>query len=215
MKFIKSFKLFESKENQINTLIEDIRIECQKLGVKMILENEEKVDLPGSNVKSSGYFDSENQILAVGVKKKIDDWLIILIHESCHMDQWAENSKIWQDYINCEYDIWGWLEGSTELNQSELKNGINASKNLELDCEKRAVEKIKEYKLDNLINIDEYIKKSNSYVLFYNYMLKYKKWYNKPPYEIKDIIDIMPNNFNINYDELTEEMEKKFHLTVE
>lgn len=215
MKWLKSFRIFENS-NSIDNLINDIKDKCDKLKVKMLLENEEKVNLPGGdNMKSSGYFDSDEKILAVGTKKPLNDWIIILIHESCHMDQWSENSKIWQEYMNCEYDIWGWLEGTVELNEKELKLGIQASRNLELDCEKRASEKIKFYNLENIINIDEYIQKSNSYILFYNYMLKYKKWYNKPPYEIREIINIMPKTFDIDYDDLTEEIEKLYHLSVE
>jgi hypothetical protein len=100
---------------------------------------------------------------------------------------------------------------------NNIDNEIRTSIIVEVDCEKRTVEKIKKYGLDSIINIDEYIQKSNAYVLFYLWMRKNRKWYTigKEPYNIPDVVSVMPKTFDIDYTELSPDILDAFdHLQI-
>jgi translation elongation factor EF-1beta len=127
------------------------------------------------------------------------------------MDQWIEKVPEWTENAGMD-NIEKWLGGDNNVNMNNIDNEIRTSMIVEVDCERRTVEKIKKYGLQSLINIDEYIKKSNAYVLFYLWMRKNRKWYTvgKEPYNIPEIINIMPNKFDIDYSKMTPEIEKKF-----
>ena len=77
---------------------------------------------------------------------------------------------------------------------------------MELDCERVAIGVIEKHLLP--IDIPEYCKKANAYVHFYNLMKETRKWYSigKEPYNIKEIVDIMPDNLDDDCTVFTEEM---------
>jgi hypothetical protein len=64
---------------------------------------------------------------------------------------------------------------------------------MELDCEKRSVAKIKQFKLP--INIKEYIQKANAYIFFYRALSKTRKWTtkDKSPYTVEAVWKKMPS----------------------
>jgi hypothetical protein len=50
------------------------------------------------------------------------------------------------------------------------------------------------------IYINDYIRRANSYVFFYELVFKYRQWYrNLAPYEIPKIIDIMEPTWHCDY----------------
>lgn len=65
---------------------------------------------------------------------------------------------------------------------------------------------------DNYGYVEEYIQKSNAYILFYRWMHKTRKWYEigKEPYNIKEIVSQMPTTFNVDYTKLTPKLERVF-----
>jgi translation elongation factor EF-1beta len=127
------------------------------------------------------------------------------------MDQWVEKVPEWTENVGMD-NIEKWLNGDDSVNMNNIDNEIRTSIIVEVDCEKRTVEKIKKYGLDSIINIDEYIQKSNAYVLFYLWMRKNRKWYTigKEPYNIPDVVDIMPKTFDIDYTILDSNIEKTY-----
>jgi hypothetical protein len=74
------------------------------------------------------------------------------------------------------------------------------------------VEKIKKWSLDKIIDTEEYIQKSNAYILFYLWMKKNRSWYTigKEPYNIDEIVSIMPKTFDIDYTKLEPKIEEVF-----
>jgi hypothetical protein len=60
--------------------------------------------------------------------------------------------------------------------------------------------------------VDLYIRKSNAYVLFYNYMKISRKWSNpdNAPYRNKNIIEAMSDKFDMDYENLSEELIELF-----
>jgi hypothetical protein len=108
----------------------------------------------------------------------------IYVHEFSHMQQKIEGSKLW------EYDssfFWNSLaKNKTEINCWENVLGIIA---LERDCEKRALKHSKKW---NLFNNEEYIKRTNLYLCFYQYVFLKRKWPNSTTIYIPDLIELMP-----------------------
>lgn len=178
--------------------LEIIKAECEKNGVKYLFPNTEKVKLDvWGDIECSGYFqDQPEAILACAIGKPIEKWYEILIHESCHMDQWIENDVLWTNQYangrNCDKGMEEWLGGKI-MPVEEYSYYVKTMQALEVDCEKRSVRKI----LDLGIGIDvkEYIKRANAYMFFYTVMLFTHKWCDVAPYDVPEIIELMPDHF--------------------
>ena len=161
------------------------------LGVKVILSPTEKVLY--ENILCSGYFTDKTDPPTLAVATKRPDWILIFLHESQHMEQWSEKlspkgielwnrSKIAWDFIT------EWLDGK-EID--DISDHIDIAQHLEIDCEKRTVKILNQMKIPIL----RYIQNCNSYLLYYPYMKAYRKWYSKPPYDFKELVDMMPEHF--------------------
>lgn len=183
-------------------LIRDVYFTAKSNGVKFHISNDEKIGYPpDGKMQVSGYFmgdENKNEPelgLAVGGFKH--DWLLILLHESCHMDQWLGKSSIWSNGQIAGKDVYDlleeWINGK-EMSEWEISKVIKSCIDIELDCEKRTVEKIRNYELLNIDKV-EYIQKANSYIMFYGAILKNRKWYVKAPYMDKNVWMRMPKAF--------------------
>jgi hypothetical protein len=174
----------------IKQLIGDIANKCIENKIDFRLEFVNRVDT--ENLPCSGYFDEKSLVVATN-KDNYREWLDVLIHESCHLDQFSEKSNIWKSDSTSLSIVEAWINGkkvSEERKISGFKNTIM----LELDCEQRTVKKIKKYEIP--INKKEYIQKANAYLFSYLYALNYKKWY-PTPYENPKIWKKMPTSFLI------------------
>lgn len=171
------------------SLIADIVLKClkHKISFKLIAEPHVLVN----KIKCSGYFDEEDRELAVATNKKENDWLLILIHESCHLDQFLQKEPIWKNGEDGIGIIDEWLDGKS-YKEKELIKALNDTILLELDCEKKSVKKIKKYKLK--INTIEYTQKANAYLFSYWATYRDKKWY-PFPYNNPKIYKNMPTKF--------------------
>ena len=191
------------KRKSIKDFLSDLVQLCLKSNVEFKLMNKSKV--PVSGLPCNGYFEGgeENGALVVASRKPIKEWLPILVHESCHLDQWLEDKEKFMKDDGVEL-IDEWLNGKN-VNRRRLELAIRASKKLELDCEKRSVKKMKKYNLP----IDEktYIQMANTYIYFYNWVLENRLWVpkNKKLY-IKEIYSFAPTEFQSNYRKTPEEL---------
>ncbi len=184
--------------------IKHVKSECKKYGIKCDLRRTKYVRLSG-NIKCSGYFDEDEPALVCSMNRP--DSLEILAHEFGHLTQWIEQIDLWKKCMKSMPLVDDWLSGKDVPN---IKKHLAASRDLELDNEKRAVKIIKKFELD--IDIQRYIKKANAYVLFYNYMLATRKWGtpNNSPYKNKRLIEAMPGHFRMNYNSIPKRIEKIF-----
>ena len=190
--------------DRIKYFIAFVKAECRKEGVKCDLRNTSYVKISNS-IKASGYFDENVPTLVCSMGRK--DSIEILVHEYCHLTQWRERIPLWVEAEISMNLIDEWLSGKEVKN---IKKHIEISRDLELDNEKRAVNTIKEFNLP--INLDNYIRKANSYVHFYNYMLISRRWATptKSPYTNKRLLESMSTKFNMNYKKLPKRIEKIF-----
>ena len=162
----------------------------------------------------SGHFsDYPKPCLTVNSNDKISDWLPIFVHESCHKDQYLEDTDIWNKKIGNEYDALEifdmWLEHHVELEQQQLKSVLDIIVQVELDCELRSVEKIQKYNLD--ININEYIQKANSYIWYYHAVAHTRKYSDlDSPYVNSKVWNKMPLDFSKNYSKISSKLLKLY-----
>jgi len=184
--------------------INHVKKTCKIYGIKCSLRKSGYVKMDG-NVRCSGWFDEENKELVVAINRP--DWIEILAHEYSHLTQWVEQIKVWKQAEKSLGIVWEWLDGENHRN---IAKHISVARDLELDNEKRSVNVIKTFQLN--VNIDEYIRKANAYVIFYNWMRKTRRWSkpNNSPYKNQRLKAAMSTKFNMKYKELTPKIEKIF-----
>lgn len=205
----KSKKLIDALPPEGKKLIEDITISCLKHGISLRIYDTKSM---GNNL---GYFDEDSKLLMVCTGRKEENhWLGVLIHESCHMDQWIEGSLISKKWGESP-DIEAWLSGA-KWRKAQVSDVIKKTISLELDCEKRSVAKIDKYKLGYLINRDMYIKQANFYLYIIKALQVFRKWpkTNRPKSWNDRVYSMMPPYFRKSYAEypegFLEELKKMF-----
>ena len=167
-----------------DNFIAETKAIAKENGVSIRFGRGKRIRLPVQGL-ANGSFDGEE--LAVAVGKSKSDWLPIMVHESCHMDQCLEKSKFWVKNLDASYDkIELYLAGEEVPGIAKALNIVVA---LEADCERRACEKIKKYQL---MSVEKYAQLANSYLLFHKAIFKYRKWYHIAPYELPRIWRRMP-----------------------
>lgn len=192
--------------DNISRFKKDLRAKCKKHKVKLQLIDAPSIPFGGNkNINVSGYFDSGELVLVVATKKDKKEWLEILIHESCHLDQYIENCKHWQDQEICEVDVNAildlWLNKHIEMTDKQIQPVIKKIIDCERDCDLRAIEKIKKYKLDDIIDLKRYTQKSNAYHLSYYAVRKLRRWNIKfkAAYQVEEVLKMFPTTMRKDY----------------
>lgn len=181
--------------NIMKMVISDCILDMTKYNIKIILSNTKSVVFGlDSNDKSNGYFCDDPKEFVVAINKPQKQWIPTFLHEYNHFLQWKENSKYWNNCKDGFLDYW--LSGHN-ISDRVVNRGINSMIDLELDCEKRTVDMIKRLNLP--INLDWYIKTANAYVLYYNILKESRQWYIIAPYDVKEILDSVPNYWLDDY----------------
>ena len=131
----------------------------------------------------SGYF-SDDELLCLTNR---EDWIEILVHESCHMDQFLEDDPLYTHPLVKDFDIWdsSLLKHCPEKAEEAFKVWTE----MEIDCDIRSVKKIKKYNLP--IDVDEYIRRANCYHQSYYYFHKFHIFYDikHPPFLDSAVVD--------------------------
>jgi hypothetical protein len=195
--------------------INDLFLKAKQHNVSILLSKERSVQLSDNpNSQCNGYFDGDKAKLAVACgNQPFEVWFPILVHESCHMDQWIEKCPAWiNGYIGgvdstTILDLW--VNHHIELTDDQLWKVIDMTREVERDCEARVIEKALQYGLP--MDIIEHAKKGNSYVYFYNIIGLVRKWYEigSEPYSIPAVWNNMPPDFNRDYTKIPHDV---FHL---
>lgn len=140
---------------------------------------------------ASNYFDPDKKEFVVNFfgdySRKY--FLETFLHEYCHFKQMIDTKFNMTQYDKACEIFNDWLEFKRDSCPLRV---IRLVQKLELDCEKRAVKLIQKYKLP--INIPDYIKQSNVYILSYNIFHKHRKFFNFSCYYEKDILTLMSSN---------------------
>jgi hypothetical protein len=169
----------------VQKLIAKVVADCRHHGIGFHLSGDDYVMADG--IKCSGYFD-ETDLKVAGGKK---DWVDVLVHESCHLDQFLDKSPLWDGGDAGITTIDKWISG-TDYTEKKLIKSFQDTILLELDCEKRSIKKFKKYRLK--VSEGQYIKQVNSYVLSYWATYRDRKWF-PFPYNNPKIVRRMPDYF--------------------
>lgn len=188
--------------------------------ISFFLSKDDHVIYSGDTTQTpcSGFFtgnDRTNEkILAVATGKPLKQWLPVLLHESCHMDQYLEDCQEWRNIVmpdgtDSSDALFEWIGGKDCDNPRDL---ALRSLQVELDCEKRTVQKIIYFSLEDYIEPLEYIQKANAYVYFYLYVLETRKFYTKgnEPYINPMVWSAAPTHFNGNYEKIPSLLHEAF-----
>jgi len=184
--------------------IEYVRKDLEKSSIVLKLIPEKSIKADGVSVE--GYFDETN--LAVSIDKPVKEWLHIMVHEYSHFRQWVENCYAWNRVIIGGEDIsdtlFLWIKRKKKFSLDTLKLHTSRIRDLELDCDRRAVNLLEEFKLTHIISQAEYISRSNSYLYFYNYALLRRRWWkrNHSPYHNPDVWTNFPPFFMKRYSQI-------------
>ncbi len=184
--------------------IKHIKSHCKELGVKCDIRNVSYVKY-SSNARCSGWFDSINKELVVAIKST--DGFGVLVHEYAHLTQWQDNIPLWNTTLNSLVRLDQWLSGNEVRN---IRKHLSNCRDLELDNEKRSVKLIKEWGLS--IDIPNYIRKANAYVMFYNWMYYTRRWSTtkNSPYKNERLLGVMSPKFNMRYSKMSKKVFKAF-----
>src|SRR5688572_14536815 len=100
-------------DDSTKQFIKELKKSCKKHDVRLLLSKKSVLEYePG--FYESGFFQEEpERILAVALGHP--DWFEVLIHESCHMDQWLEKSSVWKNSLSC-IPLDKWLKGKKVKN---------------------------------------------------------------------------------------------------
>ena len=177
-----------------------VMTKCLSDGISFHIYPSCQISADGSLV--AGYFDDENhdRLALHSVIRSPNTRhtaLGTVVHEFCHTRQYIEKDPCY--WINGDtkitdsmYEKWDkWIAKESEYTEEEIDEFITICMQVEANCERRTVEMIKEFKLP--IDIEQYTKEANAYILFYRVMQKERKWCNvKDPAEINTILELMP-----------------------
>jgi len=160
----------------------------------------------GVSYNCDGCFDSEKLTVAIDKDKK--DWFITFIHEYCHYLQMVSNDPCFfnQDVYGVD-EFENWINKETEIKDNLLKKAIKSIQLCEHNCDKKAVELIKAYKLP--INTSDYIKQSNAYVFTYEFQRRYRTNLNTPFYEVFEVWSLFKDSWYSDYSKLPKNIENK------
>lgn len=151
--------------HEFKQFVAHVKRRCTVNGIELMMSPSRNVVLTDSfSADCSGYFDEVNKVLVVACGKPFKDWIEVMVHEYSHMEQWMTDER-WGHWTDCCLDLWDWLDGDIELNEHQMKGMIDGMIDLERDCEVRALQNIRKWKLP--INKARYAKKANLYLYSY------------------------------------------------
>lgn len=191
-----------------DVFIKDVRKTARANAVTIKLPKTKYVYDEGDPTPSGGFFQSEGPTLVVGTGTSTKKWISVLVHESCHMDQYIEDQFLWEK-CSPGYEVffdWMWNKNSI-VKENILEEAVQDIIRLELDCEKRSIKKIKQYNLP--IDISLYIKGANVYLYSYLYMLEVRKWI-PSIYTSCDVTQKASTKFSSSYTKIPRRLERAF-----
>jgi hypothetical protein len=194
----------------LSQLIIDIKTRARENNIKVILSPWKYVidEFEGKRFKCRGYFSDTEKVIKVATNRKMTDWIPTLIHESCHLDQKIEDREFY-DKLSVGYDKFnGWYAGDREVDESIVRNWAMDIIALELDCERRTVQKIKDYNLG--FNIPNYIRTANSYLFHYLFSADNPDYLEKYSSDVKNLSDHSSSKFKSDYSKIPRRLHQAF-----
>lgn len=197
-------KMDKGTKNFLNDTLEL----CLKHKVSIRMVADTKVKIHGRTYARGYFSDAPLELAIATISDSQFGWLEVLLHESCHLDQTINKRLDW--YKDTSWALMeDWLDG-TVLSKPKLERITVGVQNIEIDCEKRSLRKIKRYKLP--IDQVKYVQRANAYAYYIRYLKKIRYWHNMKgsnEYDV-NIWPHMPKKFLKSYLEIPKEIEELF-----
>lgn len=189
----------------VNHILAKLRRKASKNGVYFKLNHRQEWLDNDTDTESSAYFiGGEEPELIVSIKNRLPSvWLVNCIHEDSHMDQWLEKSPLWQALLINEVDVSDiadlWVQGVVDLNLKQRSAVFDPIYELEMDAERRTIQKLYDYGLDTYISPFRYAKEARAYANGYMVTKLCRKWLpaKDPPYNIDKIVNQQPQDMSL------------------
>lgn len=179
---------------QEQNLLGDIISQLIESNISVRLENTSTVKCDG--VFCEGFFSDVDKELVVAFKQSTENFVLVFVHEFCHYLQWKEKSKIYRKADPYIPTLDKYIAGKIKRSK-RTDTAAELVQTMELECEKKTIQLIKDYQIP--YNIENCIRKSNSYIYFYSILKSTRKWYTVSPTTVPKIIDQMPATFLNDY----------------
>lgn len=142
-----------------------------------------------------GYFSWTEREIVIDMNS---NWLETLAHEFSHLLILKQTSRRENNIQYKSSDMmFSWLSKERELTLSEINFYIDVVKLMELECERKTIELIKQFDLP--IDIPTYIKNANAYIFYHDIIKSKRVWCTIPLSEMTNVINLMSDNFDMDY----------------
>lgn len=158
----------------------------------------------------AGWFDGSRKEFVIAMKNKLA--FEVMVHEYSHYRQWKDTKRYFNKLSKGCDIFFDWLDG-TFYTKAVVQGALSDVIELEWDCECRALELIKTYKLD--IDVNEYCKAANAYLMYYHMVHDQRIWLkDRSPYS-RAICKRMesclhPLDYYLNRDNITASQEREY-----
>ncbi len=183
----------------------ELAMQCMQDGVQLRLVDTLYVRHPRSGILMNGCYVESPRQLVVATGKAVEEWLPIVVHESAHMDQHSERSRLFFDLV-----VPPWNKNASELlldavrnpkwyTEEDVQDFLQRIVHAELDAEQRAAQKID---VNNLpLDRSEYVRRANAYLWAHAMLLETKRWYpeGSEPYQTEAVWSLCPDHFENDY----------------
>ncbi len=169
----------------IDHFIEFVRDECHRDGVRVQLVDAKYVMSDG--LHCSGFFDSERCILKVAAQTA--HWREILVHEFAHFTQWRAGTEIWRNGDHTAF--FDWVTNKVELQGARATRECYLIRDLELDCERRALRLLVKHELP--LDRANYVRRANCYLYSYQLMLERRQWPPTGAHLVPELYPLVPD----------------------
>lgn len=190
-------------------LLEYVRSHCEHNGISFETTEGKTIPYPGSGLPVAGFFVEKDGKARLGVALGVKSRDELLLHEFCHLVQWAGGSPYWtaNALSPAELDemklppgseavdaLDAWTEGTIELTPEQVEDIANRAAMVELDCE-HAVCALGPLHIPGF-DAKAYARKSAAYVRLYKFVQENRRWGvpGHPPYEDARLQAIMPDD---------------------
>jgi hypothetical protein len=183
---------------QVEAFVDTAKDQMTRAGIEIHLANTRRIHIEGMMV--NGFFDHGQSRFACAMDKPLEQWFQVFVHEYGHFLQYREKAKA---FGNCTAEdrqaFEDWISTEKEVDPKKAKVALTNLRELEEECERIAVDLIRDNDLGFVLNPKRYTQKANGYLFFYSVLFTTRRWYDTPPYEVVEIVDSMRDEFYEDY----------------
>jgi hypothetical protein len=188
------------KKERVDKIVAKVRARCKKLGVQLVIDKHHEYCDGTTFGEDSAYFcyEPHPHIKVATYRRAPEEWIPNMFHELTHAEQWKAGTLEWFqcfiDGVDVETIIELWTSGTVELTTGQRRNVFKRLQHLELMAEIGTVEKIRKYKLEDVISIEDYCQRAWAYIRSYNVTAITRRSIpsERPAYDIEEIVKVQP-----------------------